>query len=79
MNKAEALKKSTARYVVTVSEVELAVRLAEAMNQMKRPPGSTAARALETMDDDSREAWRRGARAAMEYWCECIANANSAA
>jgi hypothetical protein len=77
MNKTEALKKSAAKYVAPIDEAELAVRLAEAMNQIKRPLGSTARQALETMEDESREAWRRGARAAMEYWCECIANANT--
>ncbi len=66
---------SKARKLVTIAEIsegELAIRICEAINHAKRPPGSTAAQVLNAMDNESRDAWRRGARAAMEYWRECI-------
>lgn len=60
-------------YIAPISEAELAIRMCEASYGLKRPPGLTAAQALDAMEDDSRDGWRRAAQAAMEYWRECIA------
>ncbi len=58
--------------VTKISESELAVRMCEASCGMKRPRGATAAQALNGIDGDSRDRWLKAARAAMEYWRECI-------
>jgi uncharacterized membrane protein len=58
--------------IAEISEAELACRMGEAMLGMKRPPGLTAEQALDTVSDDARDALRQAARAAMEYWRECI-------
>jgi hypothetical protein len=68
-------KKVIAKLIAPISEAELAVRMCEASNNLKRPPGRTAAQALDAMEDDSRNGWRRAARAAMDYWRECIEGA----
>lgn len=77
MDKASALKKSAAKYVAPIDPVELAVRLAEAYNEMKRPAGATGAQAFFSMEQDAQDAWLRAANVAMLYWRECIANANN--
>jgi hypothetical protein len=71
-----ALKKATAKYIAPIDPVELAVRLAESYNALKRPEGATGMQALLAMEKDSQDAWLRAANAAMLYWKECIANAN---
>lgn len=76
MTPEEAKKKSKALFFGEVSESELAIRMAEASYGLRRPTGSTAAQALDAMEDESREGWCRAARAAMEYWQECIGNAS---
>ena len=58
--------------IAEISEAELAVRIGEAMLGMERPPGLTAEQTLDTGADDACDALRRAARAAMEYWRECI-------
>jgi hypothetical protein len=58
--------------IAEISETELACRMCEASYRLKRPLGTTAEQALSTMEDDSRNGWLRAARAAMEYWRECI-------
>jgi len=58
--------------IAEISEAELAVRMCEASCGMKRPMGATAAQTLNGIDDDVRDLWLRTARAAMEYWRECI-------
>jgi hypothetical protein len=70
--KPELATKVRAKYLAPIDEAELAVRMCEASYQLKRPPGLTAVGALKAMEDDSRDGWRRAARAAMEYWRECI-------
>jgi hypothetical protein len=71
-----ALEKAKEKYIASIDEAELAVRLCEACYGLHRPPGMTVAQALAAMEPDSREGWRRAARAAMEYWNECITSAN---
>ena len=61
--------------VVEIDPAELAIRLCEAHICGKRPPGTTAAEALETMDEEIRLAWLRSARAAAEYLAELINSA----
>jgi hypothetical protein len=73
---ADALEKAKARYIAPIDEAELAVRICEAQNGLKRPPGSTARQALDGMEPKSRNAYRNAARAAMTYWKECIDGAN---
>lgn len=70
--KFEAAKKRGLALVTSIDEAELAVRLIEAVNGVKRPPGKSARAALDDMGADDRAGWRAGARAAMEYWRECI-------
>jgi hypothetical protein len=60
------------KYLAPIDEAELAVRIVEANYQMRRPAGFTARQALDAMDPDARAAIQRAARAAMEYWRECI-------
>lgn len=65
-------EKVAAKYVTPIDPMELAVRLAESFNQMKRPPGATAAEALFSMEKESADAYLRAANAVLEYWRECI-------
>ncbi len=58
--------------VAAISEAELAVRMCEANYNLRRPAGSTAEQALDGMEPEVRDGWRRSARAAMDYWRECI-------
>jgi hypothetical protein len=58
--------------IAAISEAELACRLVEAAARIRRPPGATAEQALASMDEEDRMRWRSAARAAMEYWRECI-------
>jgi hypothetical protein len=60
------------KHIAAIDPVELAIRMCEASNNLKRPPGLTARQALDAMEDDSRDGWTRAANAAMEYWRECI-------
>jgi hypothetical protein len=69
-------RKVEAKYIAPIEEAELAVRLAEARCGLRRPTGSTALQALDAMEEEDRVSWRRAAIAAMEYWRECIENAN---
>lgn len=65
------LKKKSLGLVAQISEAELAVRMCEANYGILRPV-SSAEQALDAMDEEVRNAWRRSALAAMEYWRECI-------
>jgi hypothetical protein len=58
--------------IAEINEAELAVRMCEASYGLRRPAHLTAAQALDAMDSDCREGWRRSAQAAMKYWRECI-------
>jgi hypothetical protein len=78
MDKTTALKKSAAKYIAPIDPVELAVRLAESYNEMKRPVGATGMQAFVTMEQEAQDAWLRTANTAMRYWQECIASANTA-
>lgn len=73
----QALKKATARYIAPIDPVELAVRLAESYNGLKRPEGATSKQSFLSMEKESQDAWLRAANTAMLYWRECIAAANS--
>lgn len=64
--------------VVTVDARELMVILFEAMMELKRPPGTTVAEALDTIrqrQPDTAEALRRMANAAMEFVADRMAAA----
>lgn len=71
-----ALTKSHTKYIAPISEAELACRIAEAAVGIKRKPGLSAEEAIATMPHDWGPAFRNAARAAMEYWSECIQDAN---
>jgi len=66
--------KVSEKFITPIDAMELAVRIAEAMNSMKRPEGATAAQAFFGMEKGSADRYMRGATAAMEYWRECINN-----
>lgn len=68
-------KRAGLRMMAPIDPAELAVRMCEANYRLKRPAGHTAVQALEAMEEDCRDGWRRSAEAAMEYWIECINNA----
>ena len=72
-------EKVKARYVTPIHEDELACRIMEAMMgpDCPRPAGFTAAQALAVTDPVTRGMALDAARAAMGYWAECIAAANS--
>jgi hypothetical protein len=63
-----------AKYIAPIDSMELAVRLAESYNGMKRPPEASTSAAFFSMEAASQDAWLRAAHSAMEYWRECINN-----
>ena len=63
-----------AKYITPIDPMELAVRLAESYNGLKRPPEASTSTAFFSMTPDSQDAWMRAAHSAMEYWRECINN-----
>lgn len=64
--------KIKAKYVAAIDPMELAVRMAESYNGLKRPPGASTSAAFFSMEAESQDAWLRAANSAMEYWRECI-------
>jgi hypothetical protein len=66
--------KTEKKYITPIDACELAVRLAESYNRMKRPPGASGAAAFFSMEQEAQDAWMRAATAAMDYWRECIKN-----
>ena len=64
----------TTKFIAEIDEAEMAVRIAEAMLKMKRPPGLSAQAALASMPDGEEENFARAARAAMLYLQECVDN-----
>jgi hypothetical protein len=77
MNRTKDLSKVAAKYVTPIEEAELTIRLIEAIGGIRRPPGQSVAAVLAALPDDTRNDYRRGARAAVEYFRECIAAANT--
>lgn len=77
MDKAAVLARVRAKYVSLIEEAELAVRLIEAICEIKRPVGKLAILVMDDLPAEERDAYRRGARVAVEYFRECIANANT--
>lgn len=74
---AEVKAKVRAKYIVPLDPVELAVRLVEAHQVLKRPPGSTGAEAFFSMPKEAQDAWLRAANAALNYWQESITGMNA--
>lgn len=70
------LSKAKAKYIAPIEEGELAVRIAEAVIGMKRPPDMTTAQVLASMPENQGVEFLNAARAAMGYWRECIDGAN---
>jgi hypothetical protein len=64
----------TTKFTVEISEAEMAVRLAEAILGLGRPPGKSAKEAVDSMPEGARENFLNGARAAMLYLQECVDN-----
>lgn len=57
---------------IEIDVAELAVRMCEVNYGLTRPiPNAQAA--LDAMDEDVRDAWCRSARAAAQYFQECLA------
>jgi hypothetical protein len=69
-----ALDQQFAKFVVAIDPDELAVRMCEAGYGLARPDGMSAKEALDAMEIDCREGWKRAALAAMAYWRDCIEN-----
>jgi hypothetical protein len=72
----DTLAKAKTKYIAPIDGEELAARMAEATLGLKRPPGKSATEALDSAPADWGFAFRRGAKAAMDYWRECIEAAN---
>ena len=64
--------RAVAKFIAQIDEAELAVRIGEALMGLTRPEGATAEQTLDGTDADIRAMFRAAARAAMEYWGECI-------
>lgn len=71
----EVLARSATKYIAEVDPTELACRMLEAAQNMRRPLGTTAKEALDSLDQDSREWLMRQAIAALTYMSECFASA----
>ena len=67
-------KPRRADLICEIDLAELAIRLCEANYGLRRPMPD-AGTALAAMDRDVREAWLRSAKAAAEYFCDLINNA----
>jgi coenzyme F420-reducing hydrogenase delta subunit len=65
-------KKIGASSITAISEAELTCRIVEAAANIKRRPELTAEQLVASMDEEDRIRWTATARAAMEYWRECI-------
>lgn len=63
-----------AALIAEINESELTARMIEAAASLKRPEGLTAEQALGIADDVVVARYRKAARAAMDYWRECINN-----
>lgn len=61
--------------VTAIDAEELAVRLAETVLEAERPPDTSPREALASMSNSHGQLWLRAAEVAMEYWHECIQNA----
>lgn len=59
-------------FVAEIDEEELACRILENFLNIRRPPGVTAKQLLEGAHDTTYDGARRAARAALEYYAECI-------
>lgn len=68
-----AVKKRAIALVGTVDEVELSIRVIEALGGFKRPEGLTSAEVLAQTPPDVVTGSRRVARAALTYIAECLA------
>lgn len=68
------VKKRSIALVGAIDEVELSIRVIEAMGGFKRPAGATSAEVLAQTPPDVVIGSRRVARAALAYVAECLAN-----
>ncbi len=72
-----AAVKTKAKYIAPIEEAELVIRMIEAAGGFNRPAGMTAEQAMALSDQETVGNFRRAAHAAMNYWRECIDNANT--
>lgn len=72
----EPLQTANTKYIAAIDEGELAIRMAEAAMGVERPPGLTTAEVLDSFPADWGDAFRCAARAAVNYWQECIGKAD---
>lgn len=67
------VKKRAIALVGTIDEVELSIRVIEAMGGFKRPAGTTNADVLTRTPPEVVQGSRRVARACLTYIAECLA------
>lgn len=65
------------KYLAEIDEGELAIRMAEAALRIKRAPGKNTEETLASFPADWGQAFLDSARAAMEYWKECLEKAKT--
>jgi hypothetical protein len=70
-------ERTITQFITPISEAEMICRMLEAGEEMTRPEGRTAAECLDALEPDTRAMLHRMARAAMDYWCECINTAQA--
>ena len=74
----DGLKRArAAAFISQIDEAELVARMIEAAMSLERPAGMSAVQALAIADERAVVMMRRAANAAMDYWRECIEQANS--
>jgi hypothetical protein len=61
---------------ITMDQMELACRIAEAVMGIPRPVGASAKAAMSEFDDDIHAGFQRAAISAMRYFNECINQTN---
>lgn len=63
------------RFIAPIEQAELAVRMMEAALQARRPPGQSAEAIMHSLSPENREFFAKASMAAMEYFKECVLNA----
>lgn len=63
------------KLIMEVEGEELAIRILEAMTEIKRPEGMSAQAIFHGLDEDQQAELIRACDAAMTYFAECMGNA----
>jgi len=72
MDRTEIKAHAAVKLIAPIDQAELAVRIAEAIIGVQRPPGTPARKVLACLDPETREMLKTASAAAMEYFKECI-------